>query len=89
MLLKKLNDGNEIPMIGLGTWQQTKKDNYINAIKFALKTGYRHIDTADIYDNHELVKDAIKGFNREKLFITTKLWKDFLDPKLVESECDN
>ena len=88
MLLKKLNDGNEIPMIGMGTWQQTEKDNCIKAIKYAIKTGYRHIDTADIYDNHELVKDGIKGFSREKLFITTKLWRDFLDPKLVESECD-
>ncbi|NGX34097.1 MAG: 2,5-diketo-D-gluconic acid reductase A [Candidatus Anoxychlamydiales bacterium] len=88
MLLKKLNDGNEIPMIGMGTWQQTEKDNCINAIKYALKVGYRHIDTADIYGNHTLVKDAIKGFSREKLFITTKLWRDFLDPKLVESQCD-
>jgi len=88
MLLKKLNDGHEIPMIGLGTWQQIEKDNCINAIKYAIKIGYRHIDTADIYGNHELVKEGIKGFNREKLFITTKLWRDFLDPKLVESECD-
>ncbi len=88
MLFKKLNDGNEIPMIGIGTWQQTEKKATLSAIKYALKIGYRHIDTADIYGNHSLIKDAIKGFIREKLFITTKLWRDFLDPKLVESECD-
>jgi len=88
MLFKKLNDGNEIPMIGMGTWQQTERESCINAIRYALKVGYRHIDTADIYGNHDIVKDAIKNFTREKLFITTKLWRDFLDPKLVESECD-
>nr|NGX35922.1 putative oxidoreductase [Candidatus Anoxychlamydiales bacterium] len=87
-LSKKLNDGNEIPMLGIGTWQQTDKDQCIKAIRYALKIGYTHIDTADIYGNHELIKEAIQGFPREKIFITTKLWRDFLDPKLVESECD-
>lgn len=88
MLFKKLSDGNELPMIGIGTWQQTDKEKCVNAIRHALKTGYCHIDTADIYGNHEFIKEGIKGFSREKIFITTKLWKDFLDPKLVESECD-
>lgn len=87
-LSKKLNDGNEIPMLGLGTWQQTDKKYCIEAIRFALKAGYKHIDTADIYGNHEFIEEALKGFSREKIFITTKLWRDFLDPKLVESECD-
>lgn len=88
MLFKKLSDGNELPMIGIGTWQQTDKEKCVNAIRHALKTGYCHIDTADIYGNHEFIKEGIKGFSREKIFITTKLWRDFLDPKLVESECD-
>jgi 2,5-diketo-D-gluconate reductase B len=88
MLYKKLYDGNEIPMIGIGTWLQTDKEKCINAIKYSLKIGYRHIDTADIYGNHQYIKEAIEGFDREELFITTKLWKDFLDPKLVESQCD-
>lgn len=87
-LFKELNDGNEIPMIGIGTWLQTDKDKCINAIRYALKIGYRHIDTADIYKNHQFIGEAIKGFDRKKLFITSKLWIDFLDPKLVESECD-
>jgi len=88
MLFKKLNDKKEIPMIGIGTWLQTEKEKCINAIRYALKIGYRHIDTADSYGNHDYIKEAIQGFIREKLFITTKLWRDFLDPKLVESECD-
>lgn len=88
VLLKKLRDGHEIPMIGLGTWQQIEESTCIKAIKYALEIGYRHIDTADIYGNHELIKEAIKDFVREKLYITTKLWRDFLDPKKVESECD-
>lgn len=88
ILYKKLNDGNEIPMIGIGTWLQNEKDKCINAIRYALKIGYRHIDTADIYKNHEFIREAIKDFDRKKLFITTKLWRDFLDPKQVEKECD-
>jgi diketogulonate reductase-like aldo/keto reductase len=88
MLFKKLNDGYEIPMIGIGTWQQIEKEKCINAIKYALKIGYRHIDTADGYMNHEYIKEAIKGFIREKLYITTKILRDFLDPKIIESQCD-
>jgi methylglyoxal/glyoxal reductase len=88
MLYKKLNDKHEIPMIGIGTWQQTNIEKGVKAIRFALKIGYRHLDTADIYGNHDIVKEAIKNFSREKLYITTKLWKDFLHPKHVEKECD-
>jgi len=88
MHFKKLRDGHEIPMIGIGTWLQTDEEKCISALKYALKIGYSHIDTADIYENHDYVKEAIKGKVREKLYITTKLWRDFLDPKLVESECD-
>jgi diketogulonate reductase-like aldo/keto reductase len=86
--IKILNDGNQIPMIGLGTWMLNDKTQCVNAIRLALKIGYRHIDTADIYKNHEYIQEAIKDFDRSKLFITSKLWLDFLDPKLVESECD-
>ncbi|MBN2479609.1 MAG: aldo/keto reductase [Parachlamydiales bacterium] len=88
MIFKKLDDGFEIPIIGLGTWLQKNEPECINAVKSALDIGYRHIDTADIYENHGYIAKAIKGFTREKLFITTKLWKDFMDPKQVESQCD-
>ncbi len=87
VLIKRLEDSNEIPMIGLGTWQSTGP-TCIKAVKTALEIGYRHIDTADIYDNHEYVQKGIEGFKRRELFITTKLWRDFLDPKKVEEQCD-
>jgi diketogulonate reductase-like aldo/keto reductase len=70
-----LHNGQSIPVIGLGTWQSQKNEAY-EAVKHALKVGYRHIDTAMIYGNEEEVGKAIKevGINREELFITTKLW---------------
>ena len=85
MLYKKLYDGKEIPAIGLGTWTmggEEKKDTSrdkecIKAIKTALEIGYTLIDTAELYGNghtEELVGKAIKGFDREKLFITSKVW---------------
>jgi diketogulonate reductase-like aldo/keto reductase len=62
-------------MIGLGTWKSTDDDAY-NATLWALEVGYRHIDTAMIYGNEELVGKAMKdsGVPREEIFVTTKLW---------------
>ncbi|WP_028856766.1 aldo/keto reductase [Psychrilyobacter atlanticus] len=70
-----LNNGIDIPIIGLGTFRAKEKDVY-NAVKTALDSGYRHIDTAMIYGNEVEVGRAIKdsGVPREELFITTKLW---------------
>lgn len=69
-----LNDGVEIPAIGLGTWQSEKPDAY-RAVRAAIDCGYTHIDTAYAYDNEDAVGKAIKdsGAAREKIFITTKL----------------
>ncbi|NGX56017.1 MAG: putative oxidoreductase [Candidatus Anoxychlamydiales bacterium] len=85
---KKLLSSTSIPMIGLGTWLQDEETKCISAIKDAFKIGYTHIDTADIYKNHIYIAKAIAHKNRKDLFITTKLWIDFLDPKNVESEVD-
>ena len=73
----KLNDGNRIPCVGFGTWQSTGEEAY-NAVLWALKAGYRHIDTAAVYGNEEMVGKAIKDSKipREELYITTKLWND-------------
>lgn len=70
-----LNNGNLMPIVGLGTFRSESKDAY-NAVLAAIKAGYRHIDTAAIYENEEAVGKAIKdsGIPREELFITTKLW---------------
>lgn len=77
IILKKvtLNNGIKMPILGLGTWKSEPEDAY-NAVLTALKTGYRHIDTAAIYGNEEAVGRAIKDSSvpREEIFITTKLW---------------
>lgn len=78
----KLNNGIEIPQIGLGTWQLSPKDCE-QAVLHALKTGYKLIDTAAIYKNEEAVSTAIKKSKipREEIFLTTKLWNsDHKDP---------
>ena len=54
-----LNDGVEIPALGLGTWQSAKPDAY-NAVRAAIDCGYRHIDTAYAYDNEDAVGKAVK-----------------------------
>lgn len=71
-----LNDGNTIPAIGLGVWRAENGQETQNAVKVALETGYRLIDTAAIYQNEESVGRAVaeSGISREEIFITTKLW---------------
>ena len=72
----KLNDNASIPTIGLGTWQLTRDECY-KAVRVALDFGYRHVDTADKYANHQYIAKAIKnsGVKREEIFITTKIWR--------------
>ena len=62
----------DLPQIGLGTWQ-LKGDECTKVVQWALEMGYRHIDTADSYQNHEAIKKAIKGFDRRELYITSKI----------------
>ena len=73
----KLNNGVSIPQLGFGVFQVPPAETKA-AVKTALETGYRHIDTARIYGNEEGVGEAIaeSGIAREELFITTKLWND-------------
>lgn len=69
-----LTNGVKIPKLGLGTWQSASEDAY-HAVLFALKNGYKHIDTAYNYGNEKAVGKAIKdsGLKREEVFVTTKL----------------
>lgn len=68
------------PLIGLGTWKLRGKECE-ESVKEALSLGYRHIDTADVYENHIEVGEAIASFPREELFLTSKLWDyDLKDP---------
>jgi len=73
-----LNNGVKIPQLGLGTWQLKDGPECYNAVRFALETGYRHIDTAKIYGNEASVGKAIRdsGIDRREIFVTTKLWND-------------
>jgi diketogulonate reductase-like aldo/keto reductase len=71
-----LNDGNSMPLFGLGVWAaQSGKETY-DAVLSALKSGYRHIDTAEMYANEKDVGNAVNdfGINRAEIFVTTKLW---------------
>ena len=74
----KLNNGLEIPCIGLGTYQIRKKSEIENVIKIGYNTGYRLIDTAVVYGNEKLIGDALKKLKikRNEIFIITKIYKD-------------
>jgi len=70
----KLNSGDQIPLLGLGTWQ-LRDQKCVDSVKMAVEIGYNHIDTADGYDNHQAIGRGIKesGIDREELFITSKI----------------
>lgn len=72
----KLNDGNEIPQVGLGLWKIYLGVVARRAVNYALDNGYRHFDTAQIYLNEQHLGKAISeaGIPREEIFITTKVW---------------
>lgn len=72
----KLNDGNEIPSFGFGTFQIHADGSTYQAVKDALAAGYRHIDTAVAYFNEQEVGRAIKdsGIPRDQIWVTSKLW---------------
>ncbi|WP_281364060.1 aldo/keto reductase [Thermoactinomyces mirandus] len=67
-----------MPWLGLGVWKAQVGEEVENAVKAALKTGYRSIDTAAVYKNEEGVGNALAEAEvpREELFITTKVWND-------------
>lgn len=71
----KLNNGVEMPKIGIGTFLLEPKDAE-SSVKFALENGYHLVDTANAYCNERAVGRGIKlsGMNREDVFVSTKLW---------------
>jgi 2,5-diketo-D-gluconate reductase A len=77
-----LADGNQIPLLGLGVWQVANGPTAVNAVRWALELGYRHIDTAQAYGNEESVGRALRdsGVPREQVFITTKFNPSRKDP---------
>lgn len=71
-----LNNGVQIPQLGLGVYDPKFGDETYQAVLWALECGYRHIDTAAVYRNEDQVGRAIKasGIPRSEIFITTKVW---------------
>src|SRR5579863_10307983 len=71
-----LNNGLSMPTLGLGVWQMREGQETENAVRWALETGYRLIDTAKLYGNERSVGKAIResGIPREEIFVTTKFW---------------
>jgi 2,5-diketo-D-gluconate reductase A len=76
-----LNDGNSIPQLGLGVYQVTPEET-VKTVHKALQIGYRHIDTAEMYQNEAEVGEAIatSGVDRSEIFITSKLNNGFHNP---------
>lgn len=75
-----LHNGVQMPWFGIGVFKVEEGPELVNAVKFAIKHGYRSIDTAAIYNNEESVGQSIRegiqesGIAREDLFVTSKVW---------------
>jgi 2,5-diketo-D-gluconate reductase A len=82
-----LADGSEIPLLGLGVWQVPDGAACVDAVRWALELGYRHIDTAQAYGNEQSVGQGLResGVPREQVFVTTKFFPARKDP-LAEVE---
>ena len=80
-------DGSLLPMLGLGVWQVPDGPACVNAVRWALELGYRHIDTAQAYGNEASVGRALRdsGIPRDEVFITTKFYPAHKDP-VAEAE---
>jgi diketogulonate reductase-like aldo/keto reductase len=86
----RLNNGVMIPRLGLGVYQSPPGQATQKAVEYALKIGYRHIDTARIYNNESDVGTALRksGVKREDVFITTKLWNSDHGYETALKACD-
>ncbi len=76
--LLTLNNGVQIPQLGLGVYQSPAGDETEMAVRTAIELGYRHIDTAKIYRNEQSVGVGLRasGVSRSDIFVTTKLWNE-------------
>ena len=79
---RRLSDGSDLPLLGLGVWQVPNGPECVDAVRWALELGYRHVDTAQAYGNEESVGQALResGLDRDEVFITTKFYPGRTDP---------
>jgi len=77
--------GARIPLIGLGTWN-LRGGSCARMVEQALRLGYRHVDTAEMYDNEREVGEGLRasGLARDQVFITTKIWPSHFAPRELE-----
>ena len=78
-------NGAKIPAIGLGTWELRGR-TCARLVEQAIKLGYRHIDTAQIYENEREVGEGLRasGVKRDEVFVTTKVWTTHFAPNDLE-----
>ncbi len=78
-------NGARIPIVGLGTWELRGR-TCARVVEQALRLGYRHIDTAEMYDNEREVGEGLRasGVKRDEVFITTKVWPAHFAPRELE-----
>jgi 2,5-diketo-D-gluconate reductase B len=78
-------NGARIPAIGLGTWELRGR-TCARIVEQALKLGYRHIDTAQVYENEREVGEGLRasGVRRDEVFVTTKVWTNHFAPNDLE-----
>lgn len=90
MQYASLSNGDQMPLLGLGTWKSESRQVY-TAVREAIKIGYRHIDCASVYGNEKEVGDAIRDaiqnheVTRSELWITSKLWSNCHGKDRVEA----
>jgi 2,5-diketo-D-gluconate reductase B len=78
-------NGAKIPLIGLGTWDLRGRA-CARTVEQALRLGYRHVDTAEMYDNEREVGEGLhaSGVKRNDIFVTTKIWPSHFAPRELE-----
>lgn len=84
---RKLKTGDEIPVIAYGTWD-IAEENVGKNVEIALKAGYNHIDTAEGYHNEAGIGEVLENYEREELFITSKVLPSNLNYESVIKACE-
>ncbi len=89
--MKEFNKSKRsISVLGIGTWELSDNiDENVNSIKYAIDNGINFIDTAEIYNTEPVVAKAIKGYNRENLFLASKVWPTHFNYDAVINACEN